>query len=60
LHGSAPTLPAGKKAEASSDEAGFLKTEIAASFWSRGANDDVINQLELKNSVGFDGSSGEP
>jgi hypothetical protein len=25
----------------------------------RGANDDVINQLEFEDSAGFDGSSGE-
>ena len=41
-----------KKVAASSDYAGFLEVEIAISFWCRGANDDVINQLELENSAG--------
>jgi hypothetical protein len=44
---------------ASSDDACFLKAEITISFWCRGANDDVINQLELEDSAGFDNSSGE-
>ena len=48
-----------KKVAASSDDAGFLEAEIAISLWCRGANDDVINQLELENSAGFDGSSSE-
>ena len=39
----------------SANDAGFFEAEIAISFWCRGANDDVINQLELENSAGFDG-----
>jgi hypothetical protein len=42
-----------KKVTASSDDAGFLEAEIGISFWCRGANDDVIDQLELENSAGF-------
>src|SRR6201984_2479811 len=34
-----------KRPAASSDDAGFLEAEIAISFWCRGANDDVVNQL---------------
>jgi hypothetical protein len=36
-----------------------LKLKIAISFWRRNASDDVVNQLELENSAGFDGSSGQ-
>ena len=50
--------PPGRVA-ASANDAGFFKTEIAVPARCRQANDDVINQLELENSAGFDGSSGE-
>jgi len=46
-------------ATASCNDAPLLETEIAAAFWCRGANDDVINQLKLENFTGFDGFSGE-
>ena len=45
---------------ASSDDATFLKTEINASARSRSADDDVIDQLELNDSDGFENSPGEP
>ena len=44
---------------ASANDATFLQAKIAVPSRCRGANDDVINQLELENSAGFDGSSGE-
>jgi hypothetical protein len=45
--------------EASSDDAGFLEAEIAISFWCRGADNDVIDQLQLENSARFRDSPGE-
>jgi hypothetical protein len=48
------------KTAASANDAGFFETEIAAASRGRGTNDDVINQLELKDPAGFDDSAGEP
>ena len=47
------------KTAASANDAGFFEAEIAAASRGRGANDDVINQLKLKNSAGFERSSRE-
>jgi hypothetical protein len=42
-----------KSRAASSNDAGFLEAEIAISLWCRGANDHVIQQIDLQNSAGF-------
>ena len=44
---------------ASSDDAGFLKAEIAAAAGCGCADDDVIHQLELEDSAGLEDSPGE-
>src|ERR1700741_359063 len=45
--------------KASRNDAAFLKTEIVAPARSRRADDDVVDQLELKDSAGFVNSPGE-
>ena len=45
--------------KASSDDASFFETEIAAPPRSRGAYDDVIHQLDRQDSAGFENSPGE-
>jgi hypothetical protein len=45
--------------KASRNDAAFLKTEIVAPARSRHADDDVVDQLELKDSAGFENSPGE-
>jgi hypothetical protein len=47
------------KTAASSDDATFLETEIAAAAGSRHPDDDVIDQMELQDSAAFENSSGE-
>jgi hypothetical protein len=46
------------KAVASSDDATFLETEIAAAAGSRHPDDDVIYQMELQDSAAFEKFSG--
>ena len=48
-----------RPAKASCNDAGFFKAEILASarFW--GADDDVIDQIDLEDSGGFGNSPGE-
>jgi hypothetical protein len=43
----------------STNDAGFLKAEIAAAATSRRTDDDVIDQLELEDSAGLENSPGE-
>jgi hypothetical protein len=47
------------KTEASSDDAPFLETEIAAAAGSRHTDDDVIYQMQLQYSAAFENSPGE-
>ena len=49
-----------KSPAASSNDAGFLEAEIAISLWCRGANDHVIQQIDLQNSAAFVDPAGEP
>jgi hypothetical protein len=46
----------GNARKTSGNDASFLEAEIAISIWCRGANDDVIDQLELQDSAGFKNS----
>src|SRR5580700_525570 len=48
------------KTVASSDDATFLETEIAAAAGSRHPDNDVIDQMELQYSAAFENSPGEP
>ena len=45
--------------KASGNDASLLETEIAASTRSRSADNDVIQQLELQDSAGFENSPGK-
>src|SRR5260370_41436007 len=47
------------KAVASSDDATFLETEIAAAAGSRHTDDDVIDQMKLQYSAAFENSPGQ-
>ena len=49
-----------KKATASSDDASFFETEIAAATWSGRADDHMIDEIELEDSAGFEHSAGQP
>ena len=46
--------------EASRNDASLLKAEVTAAPVCRGTDDDVIDQLELKDSAGFESPAGEP
>jgi hypothetical protein len=48
-----------KSPAASSDDAGFLKAEIAVSSPGRRTDNDVIDQLKLEDSTGFEDPAGE-
>lgn len=48
-----------KKARASFDDASFFETEIAISPRGGSAHDDVIQQLDLQDSAGFENSPGK-
>jgi hypothetical protein len=48
-----------RQGAALSDNAGFFKTEIAAAARGGHTDDDVIHQLEPKDSAGFENSPGE-
>ena len=45
--------------EASSNDTSLSETEVAAAAGSRHTDDDVIHQLELKDSAGFENSPGK-
>src|SRR5215469_132030 len=46
--------------KALSNDAGFLKTEIAAPAQCRRTDDDVVHQLEQQDPAGFENPPGEP